>query len=75
MSCATPLTPTTAPSVQPGMRTRSAQVPPASPVMRRVVVSLTGYEVVWVTVMPRAAQVRTEGTNRFTVRVVPPSWK
>jgi hypothetical protein len=35
-----------------------------------VVVSLTGYVVVWVTVMPRCDQFSTDGTNRFTVSVV-----
>jgi hypothetical protein len=36
-----------------------------------VVVSPTGYVVVWVTVMPRSDHVSTDGTNRFTVSVVP----
>ena len=33
--------------------------------------SLTGYEVVCVTVMPRWVQFSTDGMNRFTVSVVP----
>ncbi len=71
---ATPLTLMVAPEVHPGMRTRIDQVPPTLPVTLSVVVSSAGYEVVWVTVMPRWVQSRTEGRKRFTVRVVP-SWK
>ena len=33
--------------------------------------SLTGYDVVWVTVIPRWLQFSTDGMNRFTVSVVP----
>jgi hypothetical protein len=56
------------------MRTRIVQVPPAVPVTVSVVVSPAGYEVVWVTVIPRWDQVRTDGMNRLTVNVVP-LWK
>ncbi|CAM5716448.1 hypothetical protein SGLAM104S_05282 [Streptomyces glaucescens] len=68
--CATPLTLMVAPVLQPGMRMRIAQVPVTLPVTCRVVVSLTGYDVVWVTVIPRSDQVSTEGTNRFTISVL-----
>ena len=71
MLCATPLTLTVAPVVQAGMRIRIDHEPPTLPVTGRVVVSLTGYVVVWVTVIPRWLQFSTEGMNRFTVSVVP----
>jgi hypothetical protein len=47
------------------------QDPLTLPVTCRVVVSLAGYAVVWVTVIPRWLQFSTDGVNRFTVRVVP----
>jgi hypothetical protein len=36
----------------------------------RVVLSPTGYVVLWVTVIARSVQSSTDGTNRFTVSVV-----
>lgn len=68
--CATPLTEMVAPVAQAGMRMRMAQVPLTLPPTVSVVMSLAGYDVVCVTVMPRWVQVSTEGRNRFTINVV-----
>ena len=53
------------------MRTRTVQEPDGLPPIVRVVVSPTGYVVVWVTVMSRAVHERVDGMNRLTVSVVP----
>jgi hypothetical protein len=71
MLCCTPLTAMVAPVVQPGMRMRIVHEPATLPVTAIVVVSLAGYVVVCVTVMPRCDQLSTDGKNRFTVSVFP----
>jgi hypothetical protein len=68
--CTVPLTLITGFAVQPGMRSRMLHEPLTAPDSVSVVVSLTGYVVDWVTVIPRWVQVSTDGTYRFTVRVV-----
>ncbi len=68
--CTAPLTLITGLVVQAGMRNRMLHEPLIVPDSVSVVVSLTGYVVDWVTVIPRWVQVSTDGTYRFTVSVV-----